>query len=306
MAERLSSDEKARLTTWIIDQHLSGDSTPTVTEETLDFAVSRSRIPTHDRAMRLLRFLTRQTRIVSEQVDLAVKYPQPGIQDGQSGVLVDTGKDGDTYNSLHLEAMAWTESTEHSEVFYLAGFLESQGLVTRNQVESPFQGPIDSFQVTVAGYRTIEELDSTIDSSQAFVAMWFDPTMDVVYERGIKPGIEDAGYEALRVDRKEHSNKIDDEIIAEIRRSRFLVADFTQGEGGARGGVYFEAGFAEGLGRRVIYTCRKDLVDDLSFDTRQYNHILWETPKELRISLKNRIGAVIGDGPNVKRTSTQV
>ena len=33
--------------------------------------------------------------------------------------------------------------------------------------------------------------------------------------------------EPVRIDQKERLNKIDDEIIAEIRRSRFLVADFT-------------------------------------------------------------------------------
>ena len=108
----------------------------------------------------------------------------------------------------------------------------------------------------------------------------------------------DAGYTAMRIDRKEHINKIDDEIIAEIRRSRFLVADFSQGDDGARGGVYFEAGFALGLGIPVIYTCRKSDIDKLHFDTRQYNHIVWETPEDLRTALKNRILAVIGEGPN--------
>ena len=135
------------------------------------------------------------------------------------------------------------------------------------------------------------------DSSQAFVAMWFHDSMDRAFEDGIKPGIEDAGYTALRVDRTEHINKIDDEIIASIRRSRFLVADFTQGDDGARGGVYYEAGFAAGLAIPVIYTCRNGGVDDLAFDTRQYNHILWETPEGLRKALRDRIGRVIGDGP---------
>ena len=70
---------------------------------------------------------------------------------------------------------------------------------------------------------------------------------------GLRRGIEDAGYQALRIDKKEDVVKIDDEIISEIRRSRFLVADFTQGNDGARGGVYFEAGFALGLGIPVIF-----------------------------------------------------
>ena len=60
--------------------------------------------------------------------------------------------------------------------------------------------------------------------------MWFDESMNDAYENGIEPGIRDAGYEALRIDRKEHSNKIDDEIIEEIRRSRFVVADLTHGK----------------------------------------------------------------------------
>ena len=69
-----------------------------------------------------------------------------------------------------------------------------------------------------------------------------------------------------------------DEIIAEIRRSRFLVADFTHGEDGARGGVYYEAGFANGLGIKVIHTCREDAVRTLHFDTSHINHIVWRSP----------------------------
>ena len=50
--------------------------------------------------------------------------------------------------------------------------------------------------------------------------MWFGKGMDEVFDKGIKPGIEDAGYDAMRIDRKEDTDKIDDEIIAEIKRSR--------------------------------------------------------------------------------------
>ena len=108
---------------------------------------------------------------------------------------------------------------------------------------------------------------------------------------------KDLGYEPLRIDRKEHINKIDDEIIAEIRRSRFLVADFTQGESGARGGVYYEAGFAHGLNIPVIFTCQENAIGKVHFDTRQYNHITWKTPEELQARLAQRISATIGDGP---------
>ena len=155
------------------------------------------------------------------------------------------------------------------------------------------------FIVTVAGYARLAELKSRNPSSkQAFIAMWFDSTMEQAYLDGIKPGVEDAGYTPMRIDNKEHSNKIDDEIIAEIRRSRFVVADFTQGSLGARGGVYYEAGFAHGLNIPVIFCCRQDLIDDVHFDTRQYNHLVWKQPSHLRDTLAKRISAVIGDGPN--------
>ncbi len=101
--------------------------------------------------------------------------------------------------------------------------------------------------------------------------------------------LEDTGYSAIRIDQKEHNNKIDDEIIAEIKKSKFLVADFT----GHRGGVYFEAGFAMGLKKPVIWTYRKDHLDSLHFDTRQYSHIIWETEDELYEKLLNRIQATI-------------
>ena len=127
--------------------------------------------------------------------------------------------------------------------------------------------------------------------------MWFDDEMNDVYNDGIEPAIIDAGYRPVRIDRKPDVNKIDDEIIAGIRRSRFLVADFTHGEGGVRGGVYFEAGFAFGLNIPVIYTCREDAIDKLNFDTRQYHHTAWSRPEELRRDLKNRILALIGEGP---------
>lgn len=165
--------------------------------------------------------------------------------------------------------------------------------------------------LTFDGLLLVEELQTSLTSSnQAFVAMWFGQKMNDAYERGFKPAIEDAGYLPVRIDRKDHNNKIDDEIIAEIRRSRFVVADFTSDvfqrkdpngndkpEAISRGGVYFEAGFAKGLGREVIWTARNDLIELVHFDTRQFNHITWATPEELRDKLSKRISATLGDGP---------
>ena len=115
----------------------------------------------------------------------------------------------------------------------------------------------------------------------------------------MKKAVENTGYRPRQIGEKKHLNKIDDEIIAEIRRSHFLIADYTHGDDGARGSVYYEAGFAQGLGIPVIRSCRSDKIDSIHFDTRQYYHIKWENPEQLRQELEDRIRALIGEGPEI-------
>lgn len=196
-------------------------------------------------------------------------------------------------------AMAWSESTALSEVQFLLRFLIDQGWI---QQQTDLHEDV-CYTVTVDGYRRIGDLRTNPASAQVFVAMWFDEELAAAYEQGIAPAIGEAGYKPLRIDQKQDVNKIDDAIIAEIRRSRFLVADFTQGDDGARGGVYFEAGFAFGLGIPVIYTCREDAIDKIHFDTRQYHHTAWKDPMDLRDKLKKRILALVGEGPEVSPES---
>ena len=148
------------------------------------------------------------------------------------------------------------------------------------------------------GWAHLEKIKrSHLDSSQGFVAMWFIPKFNDLFTDTIAPALNNAGYTAFRVDRKDHVGKIDDEIAAEIKRSRFIVADFT----GHRGGVYFEAGYAMGLGIPVIWTCRKNHMKKLHFDIRQYNCLDWEMDKldDFKDRLRWRIENVCGRGKAV-------
>ncbi len=138
------------------------------------------------------------------------------------------------------------------------------------------------YRLGLEGWRRLKDLkQNPAHSDQAFVAMWFDDEMKSAYTEGFEPALEASGYIPIRIDMKEHNEKIGDRIIAEIRQSGLVVADFT----GQRGGVYYEAGFAKGLGIPVIWTCHEDAVENLHFDTRQYNHIVWREPEDLRSQL---------------------
>jgi hypothetical protein len=153
---------------------------------------------------------------------------------------------------------------------------------------------VSEASISVKGLLSAETLGVSGSSSpQGFVAMWFDDSMNDAWLLGFEPGIRDAGYLARRIDTKDYVGAVSDEIMAEIRRSRFVVADYT----GQRNGVYFEAGFAAGLGLPIIPTCRADQFDNLHFDIKHLNTLGWETPEELAHKLCKRIRAVIGAGP---------
>jgi nucleoside 2-deoxyribosyltransferase len=176
-------------------------------------------------------------------------------------------------------------------------------------LESP-----ERYIVTMEGLKYYQEYEKRVlrdknKSRQCFVAMWFNdnaehehykPNMQNVYSVAIKPAIEyEDNFISIKIDNVEHCNDINDEMISQIRKSRFMVADLT----GYRGGVYWEAGFAEGLGIPVIYTCHeqwlnsnKDLeIEGVHFDLNHRNMILWneENLDEFKQKLINRIGATV-------------
>jgi len=144
----------------------------------------------------------------------------------------------------------------------------------------------------------IEELESrqrsNLDSEKCFVAMWFSDEMQSIYENQIAKAVEAAGYRPIRIDQEEFTGDLVDRMLAEIRESRFVIADFTA----HREGVYFEAGFALGLSLDVIWMCRNDHMENSHFDINHFNHIVWNPDKaDLAELLKNRILRVVGRGP---------
>lgn len=144
--------------------------------------------------------------------------------------------------------------------------------------------------LTWDGWNKFEDMKHAgVLSKKCFVAMSCDDELREIYENGIKSAVEEAGYESIFIEREEHNEKICDLIIAEIRSCKFMVVDVT----GQKQNVYYEAGLAQGLNRDVIWTCKHDEIDEVHFDTRQYNHIVWEDSEDLRKKITNRIKATI-------------
>ena len=260
---RLDPTTRHKLSAWTRGKKESGQAAPLISLDTFDAIVSG--FPNYsvaDKQRLLIQILAEKTSHPGESVYL-------------------------NYGSL--SPRVWASGAD--EAYYLANAIHDRGLMKFTQKSG--DQTIDHCQITPGGWDYLDKVESGIlDSSQAFVAMWFDPSMDSAWIDGIKPALESAGYMPYRIDNdRSNLGRIDAKIEAEIKHSRFLVADVT----GGRQGVYYEAGYAMGLGLLVIWSVQSDHKDDMHFDTQQYKHIIWATPEDLAEELEALVIAAIGE-----------
>ena len=89
----------------------------------------------------------------------------------------------------------------------------------------------------------------------------------------VKPTVEETGFSLVDVRDVARAGIIDNIIRNQIRTARFVIADLTHDNNGA----YWEAGYAEGLGKPVIYICEKAKFEEkrTHFDTNHCTTVLW-------------------------------
>jgi len=164
-----------------------------------------------------------------------------------------------------------------------------------NFIEGELQAKFMEFRfdkLTFDGLQYVENLDEpNKDSKNIFVAFNFGEELKETFNTDVKQGIEELGlnYVVVNQDTTEHDKTISDEIIVKIKSARIVIADFTN----HRNSVYFEAGLAMGMKIPIIWTCKKGHTKNLSFDTRQYPHLVWENGDELKKLIMDRIRVII-------------
>jgi nucleoside 2-deoxyribosyltransferase len=114
-----------------------------------------------------------------------------------------------------------------------------------------------------------------------------------MFEKCLAPAVEQTGFDLRMASQK--AGLIDAVIEDEIRRCRFVIADLSDNNAGA----YWEAGFAEGLGKPVIYVCvakGKDGAPRVThFDTNHRQTVTWdlsepeETARTLKAVIRNTL-----------------
>lgn len=149
------------------------------------------------------------------------------------------------------------------------------------------------YVITAAGWQKIDELrkeQKTIQ--QGFIAMAFRDETKPIRE-AFRKAMRESGYAVAIIDEKEHNNQIVPEIFYEIERSKFVVVDVTYPNYGA----YYEAGYAQALGKQVIICCRETEFHQKDtrphFDISQRSMIVWKDEADLVQRLKRRIEATV-------------
>jgi hypothetical protein len=149
------------------------------------------------------------------------------------------------------------------------------------------------------GWERYRELSRSVPGRHyGFMAMKYgDQEIDAVVRQHFAPQVKLAGFDLERLDEGQPAGLIDDQLRVRIRQARFLVVDLTHGNRGA----YWEAGFAEGLGIPVIYTCRRDVFEDPKhehhphFDAAHWVTVPWDPadPASAAVKLKITVRATL-------------
>ena len=156
--------------------------------------------------------------------------------------------------------------------------LENRGLVkmTGKPVRS-FQGTTFlDVNLTLDGWEKYEaEKRGEFRGNYGFIAMQFgDSELDPFVKNVVKPAVKEGiGYDLVDMRDVAQAGVIDNILRTQIRDAAFLLVDLTHDNPGA----YWEAGYAEGLGKPVIYICEKKKFDGKKthFDTNHCTTVIW-------------------------------
>lgn len=182
--------------------------------------------------------------------------------------------------TLKVEAVIGASSARG--VLFVLKHLTDEGLITTpgQSWDSVLDRPTGQdykaqVWLTMKGWERIENIRRPGPYRKAFMAMKFqEPDLERLLKDHFKPAAKAAGFDLRKLDDEPQAGLIDNRLRVEIQTSDFLVADLTHDNNGA----YWEAGYAEGLGKPVIYTCEKRKFDQRKshFDTNHHFTILWD------------------------------
>ena len=155
--------------------------------------------------------------------------------------------------------------------------LVKNGTIKTSNNVSSFDIPIClDVNLSIDGWKQYEaEKRGRFDGNYGFLAMKFgDDKLDAFVQDVLKPTVkEKTGHDLFDMRDVPRAGVIDNIMRVQIRDAKFVIADLTHDNHGA----YWEAGYAEGLGKPVIYICEKKKFEreGSHFDTNHCTTVPW-------------------------------
>ncbi len=238
----------------------------------------------------------RKTIILNEElVDTIIKRQPPNPVEQANNIIRWLGKKieapGEDFRLEPAKHQSIMGAITSIEFMWIIKHLIKSGILEGTLTMDPSAEVTLSFE----GWQYYEELKrGAIESRKAFMAMKYgEEQLEKIVEEVFKPAVKQTGFDLLKLVDRPKAGLIDDRLRVEIQTSRFLITDLTHENAGA----YWEAGYAEGLNKPVIYTCEKAKFEEHNthFDTNHHLTILWdaEKPQESAEELKATIRATL-------------
>lgn len=180
------------------------------------------------------------------------------------------------FNIRSLQAMIGARSQTGLN-FVRNGAIEA-GLATKHDHGGKEHEANLGVALTFKGWERFDELSRGAHAGRtAFIAMQYRDAEELrkIVDGCFRTAVEETGYRLMRLDDDPRAGIVDDRIRVDIQSARFMIADLTHDNPGA----YWEAGYAEGLGKPVIYTCETKKFDERKthFDTSHLTTVLWSS-----------------------------
>lgn len=152
-------------------------------------------------------------------------------------------------------------------------------LINRNEIiQEAIAGVLERLKVEMPG--ALPHYDA-IDEKLVFVIASFQPDMEPAFE-AIQAAASAVGLRAQRVKDVTGDYKISDRMLTMIRQAKLIVADLTH----ERPNVYFELGYARGLGKTVITIMREGTM--VHFDVHDWTYLPYIDSRPLERELIER------------------
>ena len=108
-----------------------------------------------------------------------------------------------------------------------------------------------------------------------------------LHDTVITPALKELGYQVTRADDVAALGSIAADVVKRLAIADIVIADLSD----LNANVFYELGYADGLGKRVIVTAKHGT--ELPFDVKDIPTIFWRGQKQLKDDLTARIRKVV-------------